>query len=341
MTANSVMSDGISQKEIHVDRVDYLDGWRGLAIILVLISHFFPIKYFDLGRLGVDVFFVLSGMLMSNLLFIKKVPLKIFYKRRISRIFPVFFIFITVISMYSYIFNVSDEHNNYIFNLLFLRSYFPENPSIWNTGLPIGHLWSLNVEEHCYVILSIIAVISIFLRTPYIPVIMLGGASIVVYYLYIKFPDLAPASFSLRTEVAASFIMLSAGYYLIKTKFEHFVPSWLPVITFLLAVIFYSDYSPHWAAKWALSPFLLAFSVNHLNLTPLMIRNFLSSLPIRLLGLWSFSIYLWQQPFYHFAKNQINNEFIGFYMCFLAVSFGVFSFYFIENPTRKYLNKNW
>lgn len=140
MTANSVMSDGISQKEIHVDRVDYLDGWRGLAIILVLISHFFPIKYFDLGRLGVDVFFVLSGMLMSNLLFIKKVPLKIFYKRRISRIFPVFFIFITVISMYSYIFNVSDEHNNYIFNLLFLRSYFPENPSIWNTGLPIGHL---------------------------------------------------------------------------------------------------------------------------------------------------------------------------------------------------------
>lgn len=170
---------------------------------------------------------------------------------------------------------------------------------------------------------------------------MLGGASIVVYYLYIKFPDLAPASFSLRTEVAASFIMLSAGYYLIKTKFEHFVPSWLPVITFLLAVIFYSDYSPHWAAKWALSPFLLAFSVNHLNLTPLMIRNFLSSLPIRLLGLWSFSIYLWQQPFYHFAKNQINNEFIGFYMCFLAVSFGVFSFYFIENPTRKYLNKNW
>ena len=72
-------------------RMRYLDGWRGLAILLVLEGHFLSILPLNTGRLGVDVFFCLSGFLMSGLLFIKQQPLSIFYKRRISRVFPVFY----------------------------------------------------------------------------------------------------------------------------------------------------------------------------------------------------------------------------------------------------------
>ena len=79
------------------DRLDYLDGWRGLAIVLVLQSHFLPSHAIDSGQLGVDIFFCLSGLLMSNLLFVKRVSLVHFYKRRISRILPAFLLFITVV----------------------------------------------------------------------------------------------------------------------------------------------------------------------------------------------------------------------------------------------------
>ena len=71
------------------NRFGYLDGWRGIAIAMVLISHFLG-DLGSYGRMGVDVFFVLSGLLMANILFVKRMPLSKFYKRRFSRVFPVF-----------------------------------------------------------------------------------------------------------------------------------------------------------------------------------------------------------------------------------------------------------
>ena len=95
------------------NRNPLLDGWRGIAILLVLQAHFLPINYIHTGRFGVDVFFVLSGLLMSNILFVKRTPLKIFYVRRISRIFPVFFVFVITVYLFSYFVN-NLEYKNYL-----------------------------------------------------------------------------------------------------------------------------------------------------------------------------------------------------------------------------------
>ena len=59
----------VNHGKSELSRVDYLDGWRGIAILLVLMEHFFGVREINVGRMGVDVFFVLSGMLMSNILF--------------------------------------------------------------------------------------------------------------------------------------------------------------------------------------------------------------------------------------------------------------------------------
>lgn len=313
-----------------------------MAILLVLMDHFFDVNFINTGRMGVDVFFVLSGMLMSNILFVKKVPLQSFYKRRVSRILPVFFIFITTISLSSLLLDLSKEHNNYIFNLLFLRAYYPETPNLWSTGLPVGHLWSLNIEEHSYIILSLITLTTAAIKRTYIPILLLGAISLILKYLYSKFPELAPADNFLRTEVNASFIMISAGYFLIKNKFEKLIPSWAPIASILLAGLCYSDYSPHWTLEWLMAPFLLAFSVNHLNLIPNFIKTGLSYLPLRLLGIWSFSIYLWQHPFYYYGtKFGDAFEFAGTILFFISIFIGACSFYFIENPSRRYLNDKW
>ena len=70
-----------------------LDGLRAIAVMSVVFYHLNLSGFFAGGFLGVDIFFCLSGLLMSNLLFVKRVPLTNFYKRRISRILPAFVLF--------------------------------------------------------------------------------------------------------------------------------------------------------------------------------------------------------------------------------------------------------
>ena len=204
---------------------------------------------------------------MSNILYVKRVPLNIFYKRRISRIFPVFIVFVSLVYAASFLFSLSGEHGNYLYTITFLRTYFPEDSHIWEAGIPIGHLWSLNVEEHCYILLGIITLFAFLKRVEFVPLIFLGVVSIVLYYVFTKYPSLATSNYKLKTEVVAGHLLLSAGYFLIKDRFAPHVPDWLPLVTLGLAFFCYSIFSP-WYFKWLLSPFLLAFTVNHLDLAP-------------------------------------------------------------------------
>ena len=324
-----------------LNRIEYLDGWRGIAILFVLISHFLSLKAFDFGRMGVDIFFVLSGMLMANILFIKRVSLKTFYKRRISRIAPIFIIYVCSVYLVSYLANLSEEHGNLFYTLSFLRTYLPTTPDIWNTGIPTGHLWSLNIEEHCYIFLSLLTLFAFIRKKEGILLIMLGITAIAIHYLYIKIPKHSISNFQLRTEVAASHILLSAGYFLVKDNIKHLIPKWLPILTFLAAIFCYHQKAP-WFTSWLFTPFLFAFTVNHLDLIPDSIKKALSFTPLRLFGLWSFSIYLWQQPFYHYlTKGNSGSIWFGILSLLLSIAAGMLSFFLIENPVRKYLNNNW
>ena len=322
--------------------VEILDGWRGIAIIFVLLSHFFPfLKIIDLGRLGVDIFFVLSGLLMSNILFLKRVPLGTFYKKRISRVFPVFFIYVTVVYLYGYVVLNSPETTNYFHTLFFLRSYIPISPDILHTGLPIGHIWSLNIEEHCYVVLSIISLFYVFRGREYLPLFCLGIATFAAKLIYVKNANSIGFNYDIRSEVVASFIFFSAGYFLIKSKFDALVPSFMPVITFALAAYCYSDNVP-WYAEAFFPPILLAFTVNHLEKTPHFFQQLLNNHYLKRVGILSFSLYLWQQPFYFtFVKFGGYSQYIGFIVLPVAFLVGVISFKYIEQPLRVWINEHW
>lgn len=341
ISLQKLIKSSSSHGKSELNRINYLDGWRGLAITSVLFAHFLPVAGLDLGKMGVDIFFVLSGLLMSKILFIKRTPLKIFYKRRISRIFPVFFIFLTSISLLSYIYNLSNEHQNYLYSLFFLRSYLPVSPDLWHTGLPIGHLWSLNVEEHCYIILSLITLIRFIKNREAIILLALGCGAIILQFIYIRYPDIASSNYHLKTEIVASHLFISAGYFLIKHHFEQNITPWMPVLSFILGILCYSELSP-WYASWLISPFLFAFSVNHLDKAPAITLRFLSTKPLQLLGIWSYSIYLWQQPFYYYGtKFGELFTYAGPLFLTLGLLSGILSFYYIENPIRKYLNNRW
>lgn len=317
-------------------RIDYLDGWRGVAIVLVLIGHFDRLPLPGLGRLGVDIFFVLSGMLMSNILFTKRTDLKTFYKRRISRILPAFTLYVSVVFTVGYFYDVHTSLWEWISTLTFMRTYFPLGQGIWDSPLPIGHLWSLNVEEHSYILMSLVAVV--MAKTTRIHVglllILVGIGSQAISYVYGDAPSIRPDNYPINTECALVFIFYSAGYNQIKHLISPTIPGWLPLLTFLIAAGSYYNYSTRQVSY--LSPVLLAFTVNHLSEVPQWAKRALSLKPLRLMGIWSYSIYLWQQPFYEFYRE---NPLLVYPV--LAIAVGLVSFYLVENPSRQWINNHW
>jgi peptidoglycan/LPS O-acetylase OafA/YrhL len=320
-----------------LERVGYLDGWRGLAIALVLHEHFLgQPNWLQSGRFGVDVFFCLSGFLMSNILFVKCVPLRTFYRRRVSRVFPVFLLFVVASFGTAWLLDVSFSWAEFVATAFFLRTYLPATPDIWHSGLPIGHLWSLNAEEHCYLFLGLLALMPVPRYWRGLGLISTGTLCMVIHLAYIEFPALAPRSGAmLGTEVVASHLLISAGYFLLRQELVPRVKPWMPLAAFAAAALCYTAFSPWWSAILC-SPFLLAFALNHLGETPVIVRTALAHPLLRLLGIWSFSIYVWQQPFYHFRAMFFPG---GALLAALAVSLA--SFYFFENPLRAWLNRNW
>lgn len=188
--------------------IPYLDGWRGLAIALVLFSHFIAGNDMgaDYGRLGVDIFFALSGMLMSGILFKKETPLSVFYRRRISRIVPAFLVFVLIVYGVGYVFGNAVSIGAFLSTLIFLRTYFPSDPDIWHTGLPIAHLWSLNVEEHCYLLMGLWAYLPKLRKHAAKALLTAGMGALLIQIFYMTHPHVAPALYSLRTETASAIV---------------------------------------------------------------------------------------------------------------------------------------
>lgn len=335
MNTDTPHSSASTSGPVALSHADYLDGWRGLAIALVLQSHFWDVLRFQSGGLGVDIFFSLSGLLMSNLLFIRRMPLGTFYKRRISRIFPAFVLFVLVIYLPAIVRGTSGALREASSTLIFLRTYFPTSPSIWSSSFPISHIWSLNVEEHSYVFLSMLTLIPLLRGREWFVLIGAGTACLLTGLVYLHFPAIRPhyALYNIGTETAAAPLLVSAGYALCSHRYSTYVRGWMPLASLGLAVICYTSLAPEF-----FSPFLLAFTTNHLQQAPSWFRAILESRVMRMLGIWSFSLYLWQQPFSDNANGLVGGRKTGF---LLTVMVGLASYYLLEKPIRSRLNKRW
>ncbi len=343
MTIENIVSSSVRHGGSELQRIDYLDGWRGLAILLVLQGHFLIIPGWHSGRMGVDVFFCLSGLLMSRLLFQRRVPLTTFYKRRISRIMPAFLLYLLIVFSIAAVIGAPAPAREVVPTVLFLRSYFPADFHIFSSAYPIGHLWSLNVEEHSYIFLSFLTLLPFLRGREGGALIAFGLLTIAIHLCYFSFPSIAPpVEYWVRSEVAATNLLLSAGYSLLRDRTAPYVRPWMPVAAFVLGTALYVGSVVPWMITMTVAPFFLAFTVNHLAEAPGWVRSALSWKPLRLLGIGSFSIYLWQQPFYQFKEDLFGSlpghEVLGL---LLSVAVGFLSFYAYENRVRTWLNRVW
>ena len=128
--------------------------------------------------------------------------------------------------------------------MTFTRTCLPAHIGIWQSPLPIGHICSLNVEEQSYLLLSVLTLIAL-LRARQAWILMAAGVlAIVVHVVYIKYSMIAPPSGELGTEVSASHLLLSAGYFLIRRQVIPWIHSWIPIAAFVGAMNSYSPWVP-------------------------------------------------------------------------------------------------
>jgi peptidoglycan/LPS O-acetylase OafA/YrhL len=157
-----------------------LDGLRALAVLLVFLSHVSP-KDFPGGFFGVDVFFVLSGYLITSLLLREhgstgRLWLKGFYARRALRLVPAFAVVAAATVLASEVLGIDRPLLDALFGLTYLMDVFAMFSADYG-GL-LAHTWSLAVEEQFYLVWPVVLLIGLRRRWNLIKMVAIGAVSV-------------------------------------------------------------------------------------------------------------------------------------------------------------------
>lgn len=332
----------------NTDRISSVDFFRSLAIISVVVYHFN--NRLPFGFLGVDLFFLISGLLVGGLLtkeFNNRNRINIFkfFLQRGFKIWPSYYAFIlfgSVISICLY----SSTNPDQIIPLWDLKRYlfFYQN----YTGLPFhwsfDHLWSLCVEEHFYILLPILFLfIQYFIQDKqrtkalYTLIILTIIAGIVLKhfsYYFTNSKDTYSATHNridaLAWGVLLNLIVKYYGERLKSLKFVFFTFT-AGLLLFIVALYFsinnnYVLYEKvYFNSIIPISFFLMLLGLYHVNFSKLKL--------LRFIAYYSFNWYLWHPLFVIFLTKHIGNSILGLFT-YLLVTFliAIISTVLIEEP---------
>jgi peptidoglycan/LPS O-acetylase OafA/YrhL len=323
---NSVTSKVLPKKRSS-DRSTVLDAFRGIAILLVLGRHTLVSELWNrIGWCGVDLFFVLSGFLISGLLFQEykrfgDIRLRTFWLRRGLKIYPAFYLCTVVQTMvYALMFGkypgVPSPGRLFLIDATFLSSYFP--------GVS-GHTWSLAIEEHFYFLLPVLLLVLIRLR----PKEQDPFTSIPVVFLVIAIGSLAlrmaarPTShtdyysYLLPTHLRMDglFCGVMIGYlFHFKPQFLARIARWPLMVAgaVLLTPVYYLNIEYWHMYTWGLTCTFLGFAciITWAIHVPYRSGHILA-LPVEALasiGFYSYSIYLWHWLIIFYLRTYLRSE---------------------------------
>lgn len=326
-------------------RIPSLDGLRTISIVLVVFGHLLHVlgvgHFGNFGNLGVRIFFIISGFLITGILLgeIEKtstVNLLKFYFRRTLRIFPPYYFYLLVILATVLLGFISIPLKSLFFASIYATDYI--NPFDWY----LGHTWSLAVEEQFYLIFPGILLLLglrntkfflLFLVTvnPLIrlvdyqffgtdPIWVVKGfhanmdALAIGCLLALFYSRLHQNNFYLKLLESKVFIFFPAIIIIFNFQSEHprlFLGVGFSIMNLLIAL----------CIDWSVTNYKTAFG------------RFLNSSPMVTLGMMSYSVYLWQQPFFNPENSGILTR-LPFNFIALALM-TIFSYYFIEKYSLK------
>lgn len=337
-------------------RVPSLDGLRGISIVLVLVGHLagtdgFPLSattgnFWGVSALGVRIFFVISGFLITGLLLEEvrrngRVALGRFYFRRTLRIFPPYYVFLAVMAVVAAAGLVDLASRDLLHTLTYTSNYYQGRS--WY----MGHTWSLSVEEQFYLLWPAALLVvgaarsawvagAVVLLVPVIRLIEWNFVPSAAYGVGHRFETIADA-------LAIGCLLAATRTLLHQTPaYRRLIESPAFVIVPLLALgagMLQDRPQIFFGAGISISNVMIALCIDWaVTFHRGRIGRLLNAVPLMAIGWISYSLYLWQQPFLNRASDAWITEFpqnLGATMA-LAVA----SYLLIERPALN-ARKGW
>ncbi|HKE16718.1 MAG TPA: acyltransferase [Kofleriaceae bacterium] len=335
----------ISIAKISPHRLPALDGLRALSIALVLLAHtagtigapHLGIPH-QTGFLGVRIFFVISGFLITTLLMSERrrtgrIAVGDFYLRRVFRIFPAFYVFLAVVLVLAAAQLVELHRGDALFAATYTMNYHQGRAWI------VGHLWSLSVEEQFYLLWPAILVLVGTRRATWFAIAAVAAAPLLRVGIWSLVPALRPyieESFpTVFDAIATGCVMAAVRGRLIATPgYRRLMGSRLFFLV-PLAGLGASMVSRLWfdlALGQSITNVAIALTVDWCVRHPSgAVGRVLESRPMVWIGTLSYSIYLWQQLFLDRHGTSLINVFplnVG-----LALAAAALSYHAVERPS--------
>lgn len=348
LNRNAAMNQGM--KFLERGRIPAIDGCRGIAVLLVVLTHAAHTRYFPdwiglnslarHGAIGVEVFFVISGFLITTLLMREadrtgQIDLRKFYARRSLRIMPAYVCLLAVLAIAGWFHQIELRPQDWIAACTYTVNFL-KRPT-WE----IGHAWSLSIEEHFYLLWPILLAYSargaVWMSVGCMGICFAGRWVVLLF-----FPEYCPQAElwtftrldSIATGCALALMVQNDS---VRRAFRKCPP--VRTVMLLIALLSLSlglSYSAGYAVGLAftvnavLIALLLAILVIHseCGLTKLADQKWLT-----VVGAHSYSLYLWQQLFLVRGKSGGIYDFpVNLLLVFVAAAI---SYRFIEQPFLK------
>ena len=341
-----------------------IDGLRAIAVCSVIIYHaqitVLDYKFFKGGFIGVDIFFVISGYLITSIilkeLFITgSFSFKHFYQRRIRRIIPALLVVMLAFMPLAWIYLLPSSFVDFSKSILYSLG-FSSNLYFWKSGLVYGaesgllkpflHTWSLSVEEQFYILFPIIVLITFrFFRKYLIYILLIGFLTSLALadwtsrnYPSFNFYILPTRGWELLAGSILAYFEITKGH---RSK-NRMLSIILPTIGLILighSILFFDGRTFH-PSFYTLSPIIGVCLIIWFSHKDQLITKILTTKLFVGIGLISYSLYLWHYPIFAFSRliGFMNGSLFNLFLIgIITTILSILSYYFVERPFR---NKN-
>lgn len=332
-----------------------IDGLRAVAVLIVILFHA-GFELFSGGFVGVDVFFVISGYLITTIILAHKANKTFsifdFYERRAIRILPAFFFITTICILAAYLWLLPNDMKDFSKSLI-AASVFSSNIHFFRQSgyfdnaaelKPLIHTWSLAVEEQYYIIFPLLLlVIWRFAKQWTIAALTLLTVLSFALAQWGSYNKPAAAFYLLPTrgwEIATGALVALYSPHFSKLQLHRTlqeIGSLVGLSVILYAALFYSKATP-FPGVYALAPVLGTALIILFATSSTAVGRLLSTKVFVSTGLVSYSAYLWHQPLFAFFRHRdtaVDN--LGIYIVLSLISFllAYLTWRYIETPFRK------
>lgn len=347
---------------VHLNYRPDIDGMRALAILAVVIYHAFPFALTG-GFVGVDMFFVISGYLISSIIF-KGISTNTFsfydfYTRRVKRIFPALLVVLCSTFIAGWVIMMGDEFKTLSKHIVAGISFAQNVIMYTESGYfdvaaetkPLMHLWSLGVEEQFYLLFPVAIVLLSKVRALIFFALTFACFLSFAFGLHDIFNTPASVFYLPQYRV---WELLFGSFLAYGTVFNPSVirgfggkpfRNYISVLGMVLLVVsfFLIDKSKPFPGYWALLPVTASTLLIYSGQDAWMNKYILSSRLLIFIGLISYPLYLWHWPIFSFAYIYFSGEpsvTLKIALVVISVILAWGTYRFVEIPFRQHTSEH-